>query len=969
LALSSRKHLWWIAAAVFVLGGPFMGIVAFRLADRLEHERASALCAEYFSDRAAALSRELHEITDELRHLRSLFLSTDRVTRAQFRAFTSEIPARHPAVVAMEWVPRVPGRQRDAHERQAHTEGLSGYTISTYSLGGGLKTAPVKDEYYPVYFAEPLDRNQRVIGFDISSENSRLSAIVWATLTRELSLSDPVDLMPDPDPSQGFLALLPVYRSNARSPADAEDHPEGLVLLVVRAREVFARMLGVRGESSMPDMRFELVDTDVDGRPVVIGASSTSASEPHYGNWTYVESIEIGGQRWRLTGRPTNAYVASHLTREPVFLGIGVFFLWELLGGFALSVVRQARDAAFRRQTRVFETALRGLSEGVIVADATGRFILFNDAAERMLGLRRLDVALPEWSATWGCIDPVTQAPFPPERLPLARAMQGEEAQADVLIRNAAVPDGVWITVSGTPLRDENGDLDGGVVTFRDITASRKAEAHLRASIKQLEDLRYAVDQASLVATTDLSGNIISLNDKFSEVSGFSRAELLGQNHRILNSGYHPKAFFEDLWNTITSGKVWRGRIRNTAKDGHHFWVETTIVPVLENGRPERYLSLRTDVTEEVRRGAELQRLSNAVEQTADAIVITDAQGTIEYVNPAFEATTGYSREEAVGQTPRIIRSGRQSDAYYEHLWATIRRGDVFRGTPINRRKTGEFYHAEQTITPIKDSEGHIVHFVSVIKDVTDRVRIEAHEIEMRYAADVQQKLYPLAAPTVEGFDIAGGTFPALATCGDYYDFLPIREGRLDIVIADVSGHGLGPALIMAETRAYLRFVSGSCDSPGEVLTTINKELCGDLDDNRYVALILARLDMTSRRLSYTNAGHTFAYHLSHGGAVKAVLESCGPPLGVFPDQLYENTFTPALDPGDIVVFLTDGVTETEDTSGQYFGVDAALDCVRSHRDEPAEQIVRHLQQATREFAQGAPQQDDVTVIVFKVDR
>ena len=421
------------------------------------------------------------------------------------------------------------------------------------------------------------------------------------------------------------------------------------------------------------------------------------------------------------------------------------------------------------------------------------------------------------------------------------------------------------------------------------------------------------------------------------------------------------------MWLTITAGRVWRGRICNRAKDGRHFWVDTTIVPLLVDGQPDRYLALRTDITEQMRQQAELVRLSNAVEQTADAIIITDREGVIEYVNPAFEVITGYSRDEAVGQTPRILRSGKQSPAYYEELWKTLSAGRVFRGAPINRTKNGDLRHAEQTITPIKDSEGRIVHFVSVLKDVTDRIRAEQRELEIAYAADVQRRLYPAAAPALPGLEIAAGTFPALATCGDYYDYLPLSNGSLGIVIGDVSGHGLGPALIMAETRAYLRFLSASGLEPGEVLTKINAVLYEDLDENRYVALILAHVDSSSRRLRYVNAGHTAAYHLDGAGAVKAVMESCGPPLGVLPGTVFPAIENPPLEDGDVVVFLTDGITESENASGDCLGTDAALDVVRAHRHESAQDIVQRLRQATRDFAHGAPQQDDITVVVCKV--
>jgi PAS domain S-box-containing protein len=164
----------------------------------------------------------------------------------------------------------------------------------------------------------------------------------------------------------------------------------------------------------------------------------------------------------------------------------------------------------------------------------------------------------------------------------------------------------VWVNLTVSLVHAPTGEPNYFIAVVEDISgrklaedALHKANQALQASLKDLANIKFALDQSSIVAITDSTGKINYVNDKFCEISKYSAAELLGQNHRIINSGYHSKEFFQKIWATISSGQVWQGEIKNRAKDGTFYWVDTTIVPFLSaEGKPYQYVAIRSDITE-----------------------------------------------------------------------------------------------------------------------------------------------------------------------------------------------------------------------------------------------------------------------------------------------------------------------------------------------------------------------------------
>jgi serine phosphatase RsbU (regulator of sigma subunit) len=249
----------------------------------------------------------------------------------------------------------------------------------------------------------------------------------------------------------------------------------------------------------------------------------------------------------------------------------------------------------------------------------------------------------------------------------------------------------------------------------------------------------------------------------------------------------------------------------------------------------------------------------------------------------------------------------------------------------------------------------------------TAEQRLDANDIEFEAARRIQQKLFPAAPPTISGFDIAGMTQPAEATGGDYFDYVPMLDGCLGVVIGDVSGHGFGPALLMASTRAYLRAFAQTQSDLAELLSLLNRVLTLDMEVERFVTLILARLDPRKRSLVYASAGHPTGYVLDASGAVRLRLPSTGSLLGPGSVRTFSASPTIPLEPGEIVLFLSDGVIEALAPNGTPFGWARAVGIVGVHRDDSAAGIVANLYHAVRAFAQNAPQLDDITAVVIKV--
>lgn len=259
------------------------------------------------------------------------------------------------------------------------------------------------------------------------------------------------------------------------------------------------------------------------------------------------------------------------------------------------------------------------------------------------------------------------------------------------------------------------------LLAIEDITERKKSE-------ERLKELSAVVEHtADLVFITDENGIIQYVNPAFEKQTGYSEKEIVGKTTpRIFKSGLHDERLYTNLWKTITSGSVFQEVITNRKKNGEFYHEVKTITPIKDsNGNITHFVSIGKDITELKRAEEKLNLLGKALESVANATVITDNEGKIIWINPSFTELTGYTLEEIQGKTPKVVSSGKHDDEFYSEIWDTILSGQVWQGEIINRRKNGELYTEEQIITPVKNEDGEITHFVSVRQDISERKEME----------------------------------------------------------------------------------------------------------------------------------------------------------------------------------------------------------------------------------------------------
>lgn len=434
----------------------------------------------------------------------------------------------------------------------------------------------------------------------------------------------------------------------------------------------------------------------------------------------------------------------------------------------------------------------------------------------------------------------------------------------------------------------------------------------------------------------------------------------------------------KDIPFIIISGGIGEDTAVEAMKAGAHDYLMkgqlARLVPAVEREiREARNRKSARDSEEALRRSERLSRL--ILEHSMDAILLTDSDSVIQLANPAVQAVFGYDHEAIVGLNMSILLPSHiPEDVDISDFGSIIHLPNIavdrLAHETIAQRKDHTFIAIEISLNSF-DIGGKPFYAV-IIRDISARKRAEkelrSNEEQFRVAREIQQRLFPKCPPDIPGLDVAGMTIPAQMSGGDYYDYLLMPRGCWGFIVADVTGHGVGPAMLTAETRAYIRLLAKEYTSPAEILNQANKVLADDLDFERYITALLVVYNSAHGTFTYVNAGHPPGFVFDSEGNVKLEMELNGSPLGIRPEIAYCDSDPIEMKAGDGVILFSDGIEETQNEGGQFFSNQRIRGWLKYASSYGATDKLAGLIQAATVYRQRLPQSDDMTAIIFQMD-
>ena len=584
---------------------------------------ATSMAKKSREDTQAAFEQQAERVKNEflsrfqtpeegLRAISSMLIAQQfQVKREVFRTYVSSIDlqGQFPGVRGFGLIEHVQRAELPAFEARERADQGKGFTV---------KSSGSRSDLFVIKWIEPVSKNNPAWGYDVGAESNRRAAMERAIRTGEPALTQRITLVQDGKNRAGFLFALAVY-DRAGPMASAQErltHLKCVVYTPIVLEELMSGMKDVTRDL----IAFDVIDPDP-AKPVLMYSNEGSTSTPLAASLSTAMDVTVAGVKMHLEMRPTARF--NNLIQPSTHL-------WVACTGILLSGLLSAtiwllttRRAQAESHARAMTTELHRLavvakhtSNAVIITDRLLRITWVNSGFTRTYGYT-LDEALghtPGQLLASGRTEPAVI------RTLIESARDGVGCRVEVVNRTK---EGVerWMDIEVQPTLSAQGEVNGFIEIGLDVTDQKTANFKLAAALRESETLLRSINTHYLVSVADAKGKIIDANPAFCRVSGFTLKELLGRDHRIVNSGVQDQSFWQDMWRTVTMGEVWSAEICNRAKDGHLYWVDSIIVPFLgDDGKVQRYVSIRTDITRSKRAAQEIEQqrssLNNILEGT-----------------------------------------------------------------------------------------------------------------------------------------------------------------------------------------------------------------------------------------------------------------------------------------------------------------------------------------------------------------
>jgi phosphoserine phosphatase RsbU/P len=368
-----------------------------------------------------------------------------------------------------------------------------------------------------------------------------------------------------------------------------------------------------------------------------------------------------------------------------------------------------------------------------------------------------------------------------------------------------------------------------------------------------------------------------------------------------------------------------------------------------DSGRDELYTSVVTKLEiNEIRRSAAVGVTGYAARER-QMVNVSDPQSDNRW-NPEFDRLTGFVTRNILA-APLLSHDGTKLLGVLQLL----------------NSESPAFDDIDEALLTIFCQ--HAAVALDRLEMVEQLQRQEGIRASLTVARDIQRGFMPRELPRIAGYESATWWAANEAIGGDYCDVIGLKDGRIALAIADVSGHGLGPSLIMASLRAALHALVLEHAAPEVLLNLVGRSLAGDLRDGRFITMILAALDIRSHSLEYANAGHGPALHYEASTGEFAELESTGMPIGVFERPEYPQGWPIDLEPGDIIFLCTDGIVEAMNREGQQFGRQRLESLVQKFATIPLKDMVKRISHEVEQHFEGDSPPDDLTILALRRNR